>query len=122
MARDIEQSADWYRAAGEQGSDLGQLRLAELYSTGLGVPRNNVVAYAWFNVAAASTQQTELSPVPDPETGLTSLFGGYVNHRAQRLRNGLASQMTPEQISEAQRLSVQIMENIQNKQSRGGSP
>src|ERR1039458_5080282 len=45
--RDMEQAAAWYTKATEQGA------LGVLYSMGQGVPRDDVVAYFWFDLAAS---------------------------------------------------------------------
>jgi TPR repeat protein len=61
-----------------------------MYGLGTGVPTNYVLAYAWFNVAAASGDE------------------GATNSRS-RVETG----MTPSQIAEAQQLSTEISERIQ---------
>ena len=56
-----------------------------MYYNGQGVPRDYVMAYMWFNLAAAQGQE--------------------VAKVASGLRNISERVMTPEQIAEAQRLS-----------------
>ena len=61
-----------------------------MYATGEGVPINYVTAYAWFNISAASGNEKAIS------------------------NRSIAEQlMTPSQISEAQQLSTEIYERIQ---------
>ena len=61
-----------------------------MYANGDGVPRNYVTAYAWANIAAASG-----------------------NENAIGFRSSLEPSMTPAQIAEAQQLSTEIFERIQ---------
>jgi hypothetical protein len=51
--RDIEQAATWYRKAADQGDSGAQGTLGILYSFGQGVPRSDVEAYFWLDLAAA---------------------------------------------------------------------
>ena len=51
--RDRSQSAAWYRRAAEQGDVGAQGILSLLYSLGQGVPKSDVEAYFWFDLAAA---------------------------------------------------------------------
>ena len=50
MAEGVE---DWRRLA-ETGDGMAQYRLGEAYEYGRGMPRNLVMAYAWYNLGAAS--------------------------------------------------------------------
>ena len=54
FARDVEQAASWYRKAAEQGDARAQAALGMLYTLGLGVPRSDVEAYYWLDLAAAA--------------------------------------------------------------------
>ena len=51
--RDMAQAAEWYRKAAEQGDVTAQGTLGVLYSIGQGVPKNDVEAYYWLDLAAA---------------------------------------------------------------------
>jgi hypothetical protein len=53
FARDAEQAAEWYRKAAEQGDPRAQGALGMLYTLGQGVPRSDVEAYYWLDLAAA---------------------------------------------------------------------
>lgn len=53
FARDIEQAAAWYRKAADQGDPGAQGTLGILYTFGQGVPRDDVEAYFWLDLAAA---------------------------------------------------------------------
>ncbi len=51
--RDPAQSAEWYRKAAEQGDVTAQATLGLLYSIGQGLPRDDVEAYFWLDLAAS---------------------------------------------------------------------
>jgi len=70
----------WYRKSAEQGNPVGQFDLGAAYSGGRGVPQDPVQAYMWYSLAAAQ---------------------GYTE--AGNRMNALGKQMTPAQVSEAQR-------------------
>jgi TPR repeat protein len=53
FARDMAQAAVWYRKAAEQGDVTAQAFLGVLYSIGQGVPRDDVEAYFWLDLAAS---------------------------------------------------------------------
>jgi TPR repeat protein len=51
--RDMAQAVEWYRKAAEQGDVTAQATLGVLYSIGQGVPRDDVEAYYWLDLAAS---------------------------------------------------------------------
>jgi hypothetical protein len=63
---------------------------AELYFAGLGVPQDYVRAYLWVSLAAVHMKGDE-------------------QKQAEENRNDVAGRMTPEQITEAKRLTQQCM-------------
>jgi TPR repeat protein len=79
VQQDYPEAAKWTRKAAEQGYTAAQAHLGVLYWNGQGVQQDVVLAYMWFNLAAANE--------PD----------------AARERDLAASQMTPDEIAEAQR-------------------
>lgn len=96
VAQDYAEAVQWYRRAAEQGHADAQNNLGLCYDNGQGVPRDDVHAYVWFNLAAAR---------------------GYAD--AVKARNLLTSRMTREQIAEAQKLSRQWHERIEQARTRG---
>ena len=72
----------WYRLAADQGLDLAQSNLGNMYDNGYGVPQDYIQAHMWLNLASAQG-----------------------NEDARELRDTLADMMTPSQIEEAQRLA-----------------
>ena len=80
VAQDYAEAVKWYRKAAEQGFAFAQYNLGAMYDNGQGVPQDYVQAHMWLNLAAAQ--------------------GGK---EAAKFRDFVASKMTPDQISEAQR-------------------
>lgn len=89
--KDYSQARQWYEKAAAQGHALAQNNLAELYYAGLGVPQDYVRAYLWVSLAAVHMKGDE-------------------QKQAEENRNDVAGRMTPEQITEAKRLTQQCME------------
>ena len=81
VQQDYVEAAIWTRKAAEQGYAPAQADLGVLYWNGQGVPQDVVLAYMWLSLAAAQE--------PD----------------AVEERDVAASQMTPDEIAEAQRLA-----------------
>ncbi|MCE9591122.1 MAG: trypsin-like peptidase domain-containing protein [Planctomycetes bacterium] len=86
IPRNTALAVKWYTRAAEQGNAAAQLALGLLYATGEGVTKNSTEAYVWCNLAAAHGQTN-----------------------AATVRDTLEKSMTPEQITEAQRLSSRFM-------------
>ena len=82
VLQDYVESVKWYRLAAEQGNANAQYVLGSNYHAGRGVPQDNVQAHMWLNLAAAQ--------------------GRFA---AGEFRNGIAADMTPQEIEEAQRLA-----------------
>ena len=76
-----------FRLAAEQGDALAQYFLGFMYVGGRGVPEDDVLAYMWWNLAAAQG-----------------------NEDAQEDKDRIEQQMTREQIAEGQRLSREWIE------------
>jgi TPR repeat protein len=83
VAKDNAEAAKWYRKSADQGDGVGQLELGECYAHGQGVETNLVVAAKWFSLAATNDAFS-----------------------AKRRLAEIESQMTPEQITQAQILSA----------------
>lgn len=82
VSKDYQESAHWYGLAAEQGNAEAQSRLGLYLVHGRGVPQDHVQAYMWLSLAAAQ--------------------GVWV---AEHNRDSVATQMTPDQIAEAQRMA-----------------
>ena len=82
VPQDYREAAKWYRFAAEQGEVKAQSNLASMYHFGQGVLRDDVLAHKWADLAASQ--------------------GG---EDAVKIRDAVATSMTPEQIAVAQRLA-----------------
>jgi uncharacterized protein len=80
-------AADLYIQAAIRGNPFAQSMLGLMYDKGHGVPQDFVLAYKWLNLAAARAPKRERSY--------------YL-----RLRNAVASKMSPDQIAVGQRLAL----------------
>jgi TPR repeat protein len=93
VPRDDAEAARWYRLAAEQGNGRAQLRLGLMYANGEGVTEDDIVGYMWLSLGA--------------------LVGG---EEVRQARDSVASDMTPAQIAEAERLSREWL----SRRSPGG--
>jgi TPR repeat protein len=80
-------AADLYIRAAVSGNPFGQCMLGLMYDKGHGVPQDFILAYKWLNLAAARASLRE-------------------RDYFLRLRNAVASKMSPAQISEGQHLAL----------------
>jgi uncharacterized protein len=80
-------AVDLYIEAAIRGNPFGQGMLGLMYDKGHGVPQDFVLAYKWLDLAAARAPQRE-------------------RDYFLRLRNAVASKMSPTQISTGQRLAL----------------
>jgi TPR repeat protein len=83
----FDAAVDLYIDAAIRGSPFGQGMLGLMYDKGHGVRRDVVLAYKWLNLAAARAPRRE-------------------RDYFLRLRNAVASKMSPAQIHEGQRLAL----------------
>ena len=88
VPQSFDVAVDLYVRAAEQGDPTGQFLLGLMYDKGLGVWQDEVLAHKWLNLAAAH------APARNREHYL-------------KLRDAVASKMTPAQIYAAQLLAVQ---------------
>jgi uncharacterized protein len=88
VPQSFDVAVDLYVRAAEQGDPTGQYLLGLTYDKGHGVWQDDVLAHKWLNLAAAR------APARNREQYL-------------RLRDAVASKMTPGQIYAAQKLAVQ---------------
>ena len=92
--KNYREAYKWHKIAAERGSAISQLGLGGLYFYGDGVPQDIVYAHMWWNLAASNG--VELAEVS---------------------RNQIVNKMTPDQISEAQRLARECFKK--NYKKRG---
>jgi TPR repeat protein len=88
VPQDLGEAAKWFRLAADQGNATAQSTLGSMYFGGESVPQDYVQAYMWVDLAA--------SRFPPSATD--------DRHEATQHRDIVASRMTPDQLTEAQRL------------------
>jgi TPR repeat protein/S1-C subfamily serine protease len=95
IPQDYQMAIKWWTKAAEKNHVLAQFNLGLKYAKGQGVPIDPITAYKWANMAAT-------------------------NHfeKAKRLLNILKKQMTDAQITEAQRLSEELIKKIKASKRR----
>jgi TPR repeat protein len=91
--QDYVRAVWWYRQAAQQGETSAQTSLGALYYNGWGVPQDYVQAHKWFNIAASQIPASYNKDLKE------------ARENALRNRDIVATQMTPAQITEAQRLA-----------------
>jgi TPR repeat protein len=79
-------AAKWYHRAAARGHGGAQFALGLLYDKGLGVPHDLVLAYMWLNLSASQAV-------------------GTGRDFKVRIRDSVASKMTPTQVDIAQRMA-----------------
>ncbi len=82
-----DSAAGLYGQAAMRGNPFGQAMFGLMYDKGHGVPQDFVLAYKWLNLAAARARTRE-------------------RDHFLRLRDAVASKMSPAQIAEGQRLAM----------------
>lgn len=94
VPKDPAKGAEWYGRAAERGNPFAQNNLGVLYKHGRGVSQDYVMAYKWFDLAASGYLPAELG------------------HRERAVLNqqDIVAKMTPEQVSEAQKLAEEFRE------------
>jgi uncharacterized protein len=89
VPQDYEEAARWFRRAADQGDVMAQYYLGLMFYEGHGVQQSYVQAHMWLNLATARV-------VPPGKDDI----GDFIQKR-----NLVASKMTPDQITEAQKLA-----------------
>jgi len=87
VPQNFYEAAKWYYRAAARGNGKAQFELGLLYNKGRGVPRDLVLAEMWLNLSASHGARRD---------------GDF---RA-RIRDAVASKMTPAQLAEAQWLAL----------------
>ena len=82
VLQDYKTAVKWYRLAAEQGNASAQSNLGVMYAIGQGVIQDDVYAHMWGNIAASNG-----------------------NEGGGELRDIVAKEMTPADISTAQKLA-----------------
>jgi uncharacterized protein len=88
VPQNYREAAYWCRRAADQGNSEGQYLLGLMYNKGQGVPEDFFQAYKWLDLAAARVSGAR-----------RDLF--------YRIRDSVATKMTPNQIDDAQRVALE---------------
>jgi TPR repeat protein len=88
VPKDYAEAVKWYRKAAEQGDASAQFRLGVMYAKGLGVPRDFVQAHMWLNLAGPQFK---------------------ARWKVRQELKLIVPEMTPDQITEAQRMAREWM-------------
>jgi uncharacterized protein len=87
VPQDYFEAAKWFYRAADRGDPRAQFELGVLYNKGRGVRRDYVLAEMWLNLSASRAIGADRDFVV-------------------RMRDAVASKMTPEQLAAAQRLAL----------------
>jgi TPR repeat protein len=92
VSKDYKEALKWFRLAAAQGDAFSQTGLGYFYLNGFGVQQDFVKSHMWSNLGAASGQNI-----------------------ASKNRDEVAKKMTPQQITDAQKLAREcIASNYKN--------
>jgi len=58
VPQDDAEAVKWYRKAAEQGDASAQSKLGRLYTIGIGVVKNDLLAYQWHLLASAKGMES----------------------------------------------------------------
>ena len=85
IARDMAQAAVWYRKAAEQNDAGAQGILGMLYTLGQGVPRDDVEAYFWLDLAASAGGATQAQYIANRQNVGTRITADELEQVQERL-------------------------------------
>jgi len=118
VPQDFQKALHWYRLAAEQGFAKAMANLGAMYSKGNGVPKDYAQAIHWYEEAAEQQlpeAQYNLGVMYKEGHGVArdlvqahmwfNLAAGQGHTAAYRARIIVSKMMTPEQITEAQKLA-----------------
>ena len=88
VPKNEQEAIKWFLKAAKKGYTKAQHKLGDLYREGVGVPKDDIQAYKWYNLAAAQGDD-----------------------QSAAARKRLARHMTPDQIAQAQKISVKFTQN-----------
>ena len=77
--RDVEAAAAWYRKAADAGDPGAQGTLGILYAFGQGVPRNDVEAYFWLDLAASVKSENQAQYAANRQTVGTRITADQIS-------------------------------------------
>ena len=87
VPQNFKKATEWYRLSAAKGYPLAQSYLADAYRAGRGITQDNLRAYMWYNILAA-----------------TELRDG-IREETARIRDWIAKDLTTAQIEQAQSMA-----------------
>ena len=112
VSLDSGEAVKWFRKSANQGHAGGQAMLGACFGGGIGVPKNDLEAYKWLSLAAAHTWQNP-SLGGDYQAGLTCAYTNILS-----LMSFCETNMSREEIAEAQRLAAVFVPQIETPASK----
>jgi S1-C subfamily serine protease len=109
IAQDYVEAFKWYKRAAQQGDLSSQSALGVLYMDGKGVPKNNIEAYKWLNLVVAQGAKDEFEK---------NIIKFCATMRDLMVNMG---NITPYEITEAQRLSASFVLRKETPDSKPNS-
>ena len=86
VIQDYKQAVYWLKLAAKQGNDRAQYLIGLMYSLGNGLPKDFIRAHMWLNISAVNGDKDSLT-----------------------VRDDLATDMSPWQVEQAQRMARECM-------------
>ena len=130
MPQDYAEAIKWLKLAAEQGQAYAQFGLGTMYDSGHGVPKDRSEAAKWYRRAADQGQvsaqfnlgfylygmvfdlgidngydKSKVTERLEEAYKWFNLAAAQHDQKARKYRDEAASQMTPDQIAEAQRMA-----------------
>ncbi len=93
--RDMNQAAAWYRKAADQGDAGAQGMLGMLYTLGQGVPRSDVEAYFWLDLAASARSSSQAQYIANRQNVGTRITADQLADIEQRVEQWKAAHPRP---------------------------
>lgn len=131
VPQDYGETVKWYRSAAEQGHTMAQYNLGVMYSKGPGVPLDYVEAVKWLRLAAEqgdARAQTNLGFMYAHGRGVLQddvraylwfhLAAAQGDRNAMNNRGIVAKRMAPADVSEAQEMAREWIEEQLAKQGQ----
>jgi TPR repeat protein len=131
---DSERAAYWYRKAAQQGHRDARETLGHFYAEGRGVPKNEPEAYEWWRAGAElgdSDAQRHLGRLYRDGRCISRDYieaykwlilaaarEPFIKHNHANEREAIASQMTPDEVAEAQRRAEAWTEAFEQRQKQ----
>jgi TPR repeat protein len=117
VGKDMGQALHWFNRAAEQGNTQAQVELGKIYMMGVGVQQDLVEAFRWIQSAYIlnMTKQGLANRQESPEDPLSNFQLEITVRNLSEAKRWLASQMTLDQISEAQQRAIKFLFQIREQ-------